>query len=39
VRRPDTTLIETELGWRPEVPWDAGIARTVAWFADAQRAA
>ncbi|HEU5268007.1 MAG TPA: NAD-dependent epimerase/dehydratase family protein [Jatrophihabitans sp.] len=33
VRRPDTTLIETSLGWRPSVPFDVGIARTIAWFA------
>ncbi|MEP6851605.1 MAG: NAD-dependent epimerase/dehydratase family protein [bacterium] len=32
VRRPDTTLIETALGWRALVPFDEGIARTVAWF-------
>ena len=32
VRRPDTTLIETALGWRPEVAWADGIRRTVAWF-------
>jgi dTDP-glucose 4,6-dehydratase len=32
VRRPDTTLIETELGWRPEVPWSTGLDRTLAWF-------
>jgi dTDP-glucose 4,6-dehydratase len=30
VRRPDTTLIEKELGWMPEVPWDVGLARTIA---------
>ena len=34
VRRPDTTLIEGELGWRPEVDWADGLARTVAWFAN-----
>jgi dTDP-glucose 4,6-dehydratase len=33
VRRPDTSLIERELGWRPRVPWPDGIARTIAWFA------
>jgi dTDP-glucose 4,6-dehydratase len=32
VRRPDTTLIETELGWRPQVPWETGLARTLDWF-------
>lgn len=34
MRRPDTTLIETTLGWRPEVEWNDGIRRTVAYFAD-----
>ena len=33
VRRPDTGLIERELGWRPQVSWADGIARTIAWFA------
>lgn len=33
VRRPDTTLIERELGWRPTVPWAEGIARTIEHFA------
>jgi dTDP-glucose 4,6-dehydratase len=32
VRRPDTRLIERELGWRAEVPWAEGIARTIDWF-------
>jgi dTDP-glucose 4,6-dehydratase len=32
VRRPDTGLIERELGWRPQVSWADGIARTIAWF-------
>src|SRR4051794_696436 len=36
VRRPDTTLIEREVGWRPEVSWAVGIRRTLEWFA-AQR--
>jgi dTDP-glucose 4,6-dehydratase len=30
VRRPDTTLIERELGWRPQVSWDEGLRRTIA---------
>lgn len=38
VRRPDTSLIERELGWRPRVGWQDGIATTIAWFAG-QRAA
>ncbi|MFE7629465.1 UDP-glucuronic acid decarboxylase family protein [Kocuria sp. NPDC057446] len=32
VRRPDTTLATEVLGWAPEVPWAAGLERTVAWF-------
>lgn len=34
VRRPDTTLAKTVLGWEPRVAWATGLARTVAWFAD-----
>ncbi|NBW86508.1 MAG: NAD-dependent epimerase/dehydratase family protein [Planctomycetia bacterium] len=30
----DATLAGTVLGWRPEVPLPAGIARTAAWFAE-----
>ena len=30
VRRPDTSLIERQLGWRPQVGWDDGIRRTIA---------
>ncbi|NAZ83312.1 NAD-dependent epimerase/dehydratase family protein, partial [Kineococcus sp. R8] len=32
VRRPDTTLASSVLGWKPEVDWSEGLARTVAWF-------
>ncbi len=32
VRRPDTTLARQVLGWEPEVHWEDGLARTVAWF-------
>lgn len=32
VRRPDTTLIERELGWRPVVSWPAGLAATIGYF-------
>ena len=35
VRRPDTALAREALGWTPEVPWEDGLGRTVAWFADA----
>jgi dTDP-glucose 4,6-dehydratase len=37
VRRPDTTLAQQVLGWAPEVTWEDGLARTVAWFAEAVR--
>src|SRR5699024_3520033 len=33
VRRPDTTLARTVLGWEPHVPWPEGLRRTVKWFA------
>jgi dTDP-glucose 4,6-dehydratase len=36
VRRPDTALIERELGWRPRVGWDEGIARTIAAFRESR---
>jgi dTDP-glucose 4,6-dehydratase len=32
VRRPDTSLAERELGWRPAVSWEQGLEQTVAWF-------
>jgi dTDP-glucose 4,6-dehydratase len=32
VRRPDTTRAQQLLGWRPSVPWQQGLARTVDWF-------
>jgi dTDP-glucose 4,6-dehydratase len=32
VRRPDTRLARTELGWSPSVEWTDGLARTVDWF-------
>ncbi len=35
VRRPDTTLAQELLGWRPRVPWSEGLARTVEWFRQA----
>ncbi|MBN1091314.1 SDR family oxidoreductase [Blastococcus sp. TML/M2B] len=34
VRRPDTTRAEQLLGWRPSVPSEVGLRRTVAWFAE-----
>jgi len=35
VRRPDTTLAESVLGWKAEVPLREGLARTVGWFREA----
>jgi dTDP-glucose 4,6-dehydratase len=32
VRRPDCSLAERVLGWRPEVARDEGLARTITWF-------
>jgi dTDP-glucose 4,6-dehydratase len=32
VRRPDTTLARSALGWEPRVDWLDGLAETVAWF-------
>jgi dTDP-glucose 4,6-dehydratase len=34
VRRPDTTLAQDLLGWRPVVPWTEWLDRTVGWFRD-----
>ena len=39
VRRPDTTRAEQLLGWRPVVPSEEGLRRTVAWFAGRRDAA
>jgi dTDP-glucose 4,6-dehydratase len=36
VRRPDTTRAEQLLDWRPTVPSEEGLRRTVAWFAARQ---
>jgi dTDP-glucose 4,6-dehydratase len=33
VRRPDTTLARTLLGWQPQVTVEDGLHRTAAWFA------
>jgi len=32
VRRPDTTLAEELLDWRPQVPVEEGLKRTLEWF-------
>ena len=37
VRRPDTTRAAELLGWTPEVAWEDGLERTVAWFAEQLR--
>ena len=31
-RCPDITLARTALSWEPKIPFDEGIARTIAWF-------
>jgi len=36
VRRPDTALIERELGWRPLVTWQDGLNRTIEALAAAR---
>jgi dTDP-glucose 4,6-dehydratase len=33
VRQPDITLARAELGWEPTVAFEAGLERTIAWFA------
>ncbi|GAA3791327.1 GDP-mannose 4,6-dehydratase [Sphaerisporangium flaviroseum] len=32
VRRPDTSLAYTRLGWRPEIDVTTGLRRTISWF-------
>jgi len=34
VRQPDITLAYTRLGWRPRVPLEEGLRRTIAYFAE-----
>ena len=33
VRQPDITLAKRELGWEPQVGFEQGLSRTIAWFA------
>ncbi|HEY0473778.1 MAG TPA: UDP-glucuronic acid decarboxylase family protein [Kribbella sp.] len=35
VRRPDTTLAEDLLSWKPQVDWREGLGATIAWFRQA----
>jgi dTDP-glucose 4,6-dehydratase len=35
VRRPDTTLAEELLSWKPQVDWREGLASTITWFRQA----
>jgi dTDP-glucose 4,6-dehydratase len=32
----DPTKAETELGWSPQLTWEAGLARTIDWYRDNQ---
>jgi dTDP-glucose 4,6-dehydratase len=34
VRRPDTSLAERVLGWKPSVAWTEGLQSTVSWFSE-----
>ena len=36
-RRPDIARAERLLGWKPEIPFSEGIARTAAWFREQAR--
>jgi len=36
-RRPDISLAERVLGWRPEIDLREGLARTYAWYAEERR--
>ena len=31
-RRPDITLAQKALGWKPTIPLDEGLDRTIAYF-------
>ena len=32
VRQPDISLAQSVLGWEPEVGFEEGLERTIAWF-------
>jgi dTDP-glucose 4,6-dehydratase len=36
VRRPDTTLAQRRLGWRPAITLEEGLRRTIGWFTTTQ---
>ena len=38
VRRPDITIARTNLGWRPEVPLEEGLKKTISYFKSAMTA-
>ena len=33
----DPSILETTLGWRPEIPFDQGLADTVGWYLENRR--
>jgi dTDP-glucose 4,6-dehydratase len=35
VRRPDTTLAEEVLSWKPRIDWREGLSSTIEWFREA----
>jgi dTDP-glucose 4,6-dehydratase len=34
IRQPDITLAKRELGWEPQIEFEDGLKRTLAWFAE-----
>jgi nucleoside-diphosphate-sugar epimerase/intein/homing endonuclease len=34
IRQPDITLAKRELGWEPQIGFEEGLKRTLAWFAE-----